>query len=184
MRFLVFVTFILSGPAFASDACHDLWFTRNLIFDRVGFCFASPLGQAVFDNGDCSTRTPVLSAEQTATITRIKEREAWFECAVDTADTELLLDMPALRMSLQTLPVLDTYESACIGWRGPVLPLFSGVAEGARQIAEVRPGDMLLFEYEYRDPFSFVSVLRDNQVVGIGWGLVPNGEDICSDWAG
>ena len=56
MRFVL--TFLLSlcvTPAFALDHCEEWWFTRNLVFDRAGYCFSSPLGQAVFDNSDCFT---------------------------------------------------------------------------------------------------------------------------------
>ena len=33
-------------PALAFDPCEDLWFSRNQLYDRAGYCFSTPLGLA------------------------------------------------------------------------------------------------------------------------------------------
>ena len=50
MRRAAICAFVVAGPAAADERCHDLWFARNAIMDRAGYCFGSVLGQAVFDN--------------------------------------------------------------------------------------------------------------------------------------
>jgi len=52
--FLALLLAALAAPAAALEICDELWFTRNLIYDRAGYCFSSPLGRAVFDNSDCT----------------------------------------------------------------------------------------------------------------------------------
>ncbi len=115
---------------------------------------------------------------------RIRAREAWFECKIDTSATRLDLDAVALRKSLTTLPVVDEFESACLGWQGAIVQLFSGVETGARQIGEIRPGDDIFFRHEYRDEASFVTVTRDGAFQALGWGSFPQDEDKCRLWAG
>jgi len=47
MRFLIaLICTLLAAPVQALDYCDELWFTRNLAFDRAGYCFGSPLGKA------------------------------------------------------------------------------------------------------------------------------------------
>ena len=183
-RFVVlFAT--LAGPAQASDPCHDLWFTRNLIFDRAGYCFGSALGQAIFDNRDCTTKDPGLSSADSASVARIRETETWIGCQVDTDATRLEVDGLEVRRTLDTLPVLDGHESTCIGWRGPVLALYAGVQPGARRIGQVTPGDTISFAYEFRDPYSFVTVHRDGGFRSLGWTSDGTmNEENCTQLAG
>ncbi|MCK5500992.1 MAG: YARHG domain-containing protein, partial [Tritonibacter mobilis] len=58
-------------PAVAGDYCADLWFTRNAIIDRAGYCFGSTLGQRLFDNGDCIAKSVSLSDADKAKVALI-----------------------------------------------------------------------------------------------------------------
>ena len=180
----VLALFLLTGPALATEPCHDLWFTRNLIFDRAGYCFGSVLGQTVFDNADCITKEPALSVVEKATVARIRETEDWIGCRVDTGATRLDVDALDVRRTLDTLPVLDRFESACIGWRGSAVPLFSGVMAGARIVGQISTGDTISFAHEYVEPFNFVTVHRDGQLVALGWTNVATDEATCTQMAG
>ena len=66
--------------AFAGETCEDLWFTRNLIMDRAGYCFGSALGQSLFDNGDCLGKSVVLDAASSRLVQELRAREAQFAC--------------------------------------------------------------------------------------------------------
>ena len=70
MRALTLLLFLIASPAAASDVCHDLWFTRNLIMDRAGYCFGSMLGKATFDNSDCTGKNVSLDAGDQLMVNR------------------------------------------------------------------------------------------------------------------
>ena len=184
MRCLTLILALAALPAFASDSCDDLWFTRNLVFDRAGYCFGSVLGQAVFDNGDCVTKNPVLSAEDRAIIDAVKAAEREYACKVDTTRMGLNLPGLAARKAMATLPVLDIFESACFGWLRDEVVLFDGIGAGRREIGVVRRGDDIFFQHVYREPFDFVTVYRDEVFQTQGWGVFTFGEAACEMAAG
>ncbi|MEO0852616.1 MAG: YARHG domain-containing protein, partial [Cyanobacteria bacterium J06648_11] len=64
----------------ASNSCHDLWYRRNLIFHRNGHCFKTPKGQRYFDNSNCFTSNPSLSAQERREVSRIQAQEAANGC--------------------------------------------------------------------------------------------------------
>lgn len=66
---------ISSGPS-----CQDLWVERNTIFDRKGYCFKTPRGKAYFDNSDCFTSNPQLSAAEKARVNDLKRQESRMGC--------------------------------------------------------------------------------------------------------
>ncbi len=184
MKSLALALIVFAQPALAFDACDDLWFTRNLVFDRAGYCFGSPLGRAVFDDGDCTTTTPVLLAADRALIAVVKANEREFECQVDTARNSLDLPGRKLRHEMVTLPVRDVFESACFGWLKPEVPLFDGVHGAGRQIGVVRTGDDINFSHGFEAPFSFVTVYRDEVFQALGWGVFPFEDSACEAAAG
>ena len=89
MKRLILALILLASPAAAADVCDDLWFTRNLIMDRAGYCFGSALGQAVFDNGNCIGKSVSLSTQLQRQVAEIRELEKQIPCKVDTARTRL-----------------------------------------------------------------------------------------------
>lgn len=73
MKCLVAALSLFAAPVLASDTCHDLWFTRNAIIDRAGYCFGSPLGQAIFDNTGCIGKSVNLPPQDARTVALIRE---------------------------------------------------------------------------------------------------------------
>lgn len=60
--------------------CDSLWFQRNLIFHRNGYCFGGKRGQEVFGNDGCHTKSPTLSADETTQMNQIKAAEKQLGC--------------------------------------------------------------------------------------------------------
>ena len=61
MRWILLLGLVWPVQAWALEICDDLWLTRNLIFDRAGYCFGSVLGKSVFDNEGCTPGVPELA---------------------------------------------------------------------------------------------------------------------------
>ena len=163
--------FLTPISAAADSWCDELWFTRNLIFDRAGYCFGSLLGQVTFDNGDCTTKSPNLSADDKRRIALIKEREEWASCRVDTNRMQLdFLDGDAMRQ-LQTLPIRDDTESGCIGYLGAPITVRAGAFASARVIGQIERGDIIGSSHIFSDEgWDFVSFgPQDYSSQQFGW---------------
>ena len=115
----------LAGSAAAQDPlCEQWWYARNLIFDRAGYCFASPLGQALFDNADCTTSDPQLPPEEAQLVEDIRFMEGEFDCAVDSSSTSLaFFDAALMEGWTPDVPIPAEYGSGCFGYHGPPIPL-------------------------------------------------------------
>lgn len=170
----------------AETFCDDLWFTRNLVFDRAGYCFGSPLGQAVFGTDNCSTGSLRLTPADKQLVDRVKAKEAEFQCQTDTKRRRVEIEMLSLRKALQDLPVLTGYESACIGWVGEEIALRSGHSDTAPQIGRVARGDTLLTSHELGPDaaWEFLQVQRDNQTISMGWAKLTSDQWNCEQYAG
>ena len=159
-----------------------MWFTRNLIIDRAGYCFGSALGRAVFDNSDCTGRNLILPPDVLALVEAILDREG--NCMVDTTATTLDMRDVEWRKRMIDLPMPVGEESTCIGWLKDPFPLRRARSEDAPKSVMVQPGDTLLFQFEDVDAWSFVELSRDGAEVGVGWAVLPDlGED-CEMIAG
>ena len=185
MRNLLFLLTFTFQPAIADDICHDLWFTRNAIMDRAGYCFGSALGQAVFDNSDCTGKTVNLTRQTIDFVNRIKSQEAGFGCRVDTGQTVLDLDDLHIRRRLADLPLRDEFESACIGWLGPETPLYAGHDLGSGQVGRIMPGDNISFAFWPEGDWAYLTILApDWSVKSGGWSNVGFPDSSCRDFAG
>jgi len=69
-------------PALAAS-CYDLWYERNAIYDRNGYCFSTQLGQETFDNSDCYTDNAELSRREQRQVDRLKNEEDNRGCNVN-----------------------------------------------------------------------------------------------------
>ena len=166
MSRLVFLLLSLLGsPAFALDNCDEWWFTRNLIFDRAGYCFASPLGQAVFDNDGCRPGDPNLDGASQAIVAGIQALEQQWECKVDTQRQTLNIPNLPARMALGDIPVPDEYESGCMGWRGAPIPLREARDDAAPVIANIATGADIYYGFVQVDGWDFVL----SQAGVMGW---------------
>ena len=184
MRVLLFLFVLIPAPVAALDYCRDLWFTRNLAFDRAGYCFGSALGKAVFGNEDCTGTSVTLSPANAAVVDRVRELEAEAGCEVDTSATSLPIPLLPVRLRLTDLPVPTEYESACVGWRAGFLPLYRGRVAGIPNSNTALPGDEILFEFESAGAWEFVQVVRNGQFIAAGWTDMAMDETSCDMWAG
>ena len=169
----------------AADICDDFWFTRNLIMDRAGYCFGSALGQATFDNRDCTGTAVDLTPDQTRLVTELRASERALGCNVDTAQTRLGLEDLLIRENLIDLPHADEFESACIGWLGAEIPLYAGRNPDVPIIGAIMRGDTISFSHRSVDGWSYVTTRTPNwTLVSGGWTNAPMPHTICENWAG
>jgi hypothetical protein len=70
-------------PAASAASCWDLWYERNAIYDRNGFCFSTSLGKRTFNNADCWTKNPSLSGNEQRRVARIQAEERRRGCKVN-----------------------------------------------------------------------------------------------------
>lgn len=175
-----------AAPALASDGCDDLWFTRNLVMDRAGYCFGSALGQAVFDNGDCTGKTVSLDAKDQKLVDRIRKLETRYECAVDTGRKQLDVKDLAIRRRLTDLPIAEEFPGGCLGWQAPETPLHAGRSPSSEVIGRITPGDFVGFFHIPAGDWQYVTAADPDWTVKSG-GWLKGGigdDDACRDWAG
>ena len=187
MKRLALLCALLASPAAASDVCDDLWFTRNLIMDRAGYCFGSNLGQAVFDNGDCIGKSVTLNTRNQRLVNQIRAQEKLLECRVNTGQTRLDLDDVDTRRKLIDLPVRDEFESSCIGWQRDVEPLYAGHSENHPVVGRVEPGDNILWSHISEvEGWGYVTVTGPDWTAkkSAGWMQSPTDSTDCRQWAG
>lgn len=187
IRPIAFLLALLPLPALAdvADDCPDLWFTRNLIADRAGYCFGSVLGQALFDNSGCIGKEIALTPTDEAKIARIREYERLRDCRIDTSQPRLDLYDAHIRRLLSDLPVSSGFEGACIRYRGPATPLYAGTSLSAPVIGEIRTGDNVSFAHEPVGGWSYITTYGAGTYPGTGgWTDVAFEDNTCEDYAG
>lgn len=184
---LVILASLVAGPALAFDPCDDLWFSRNQLYDRAGYCFSSPLGKAVFDNADCTGTEVSLEPGGDELVAYVQGMEDLFACAVDTSATSLDIANIPLRLRLETVVALSEFASGCLGWTGEAIPLRAGPREEAEVISVAMPGDDLVWEYEgigWPEGWSFLTIYRDEAQVALGFTRSTIDYDLCTGTAG
>ena len=187
MRVAFLLLLFVASPLRAADWCEEAWFIRNLVMDRAGYCFGSPLGAAMFDNAGCTGTQPQLTAYDRAVVAMIREAEQNTGCAVDTTSRALDLDSAPYLRALERLPARSEYESACVGWRGPSLTLRSAPDPAAPSWEVDATGLMILWQYDYPpvgDGWQVLSVMDDGALVALGWSVTPIHDDLCDSMAG
>jgi len=184
MRLVLAVCLLIPAQGWALEICDDLWFTRNLTYDRAGQCFGSSLGKAVFDNEGCTEGGVSLDAKSAKLVMRVRETEAELACDVDTSQDFLAVPVIEQRKTLVDLPLATEFESACIGWKGDRVPLHTARNGESDLTGAVRMGDTLLFQYEDVDGWTFVELQQNGIPAGLGWAQVEIGEDSCEMMAG
>lgn len=176
---------VFAAPVAAAEPdplCDALWFTRNLVFDRAGYCFSSPLGQANF-SPECSTTSPEIDGASALIVDLVRQEEAEWGCDVDTSRTELTAYDTQVLSFIADLPVPTGYESMCIGWRGEMLMLRAARDSAAETTGFIRPGDDILLSFHEVAGWTFVSMTREGQ--GLGWiEMPPWTEGACDGYAG
>jgi Domain of unknown function (DUF4453)/YARHG domain len=177
----------IAVPAFGDDICDDLWLSRNQLFDRAGYCFSSPLGQAVFDNSDCTGTEVTLDRDSAALLAHIRAMEAEFGCAVNSSRRWLDVDNLGLRLALEVVVARSEFASGCLGWMGAPLALHAGPRAASPLLGRVTRGDDIVWEYEtvrWPEGWSFVTTYRDGVQTGLGWVAGDIDQALCSGLAG
>lgn len=187
---LVLALLVLPAQVLADDVyCEEPWFIRNLIFDRAGYCFSTPLGQAIFDNSDCTGTDVALSPRDQDAVAQIREMERWLGCDMDTSRTTLAtlpeLD-PLRRFALLPIPVDGA--SGCIGYLGPEMALLTapGAFDGP-VMGRVTRGSSIVFSYIPEGTWEFVTVYPDGWDAGggvSGWVDMGGRMPECREYAG
>lgn len=170
--------------------CQQIWLSRNTVMDRAGQCFSTPLGQAVFDNSDCVAGDRPLSPLDQATVSRLRDLEETYDCAVDTSANRLdpsVLEWRARLMELWTIPIRADTEHGCVGYTGPAMDLHAGMSRDTSVIGRLEPGQNFGFSHEpMPGGWEYITVTdADFGRVAHGWvqGIEMN-EDVCSLMAG
>ena len=187
MRYLLILLCLLAVPASADEFCEDLWFTRNQVFDRAGFCFGSPLGDAVFDNSDCTGRDVTLSQSEKRFVAELRTVEEQQGCMIETDAVQLKLSGVALRRQLRDLPFRDLYESGCLGWKDATRGLYAGHDTETETIGQIEPGDFILYSHQSVGTWNFVTIYGPvwQGFKSAGWLDGATMSDAsCEDWAG
>ena len=185
MKPIVLLLLLLTAsPAFASDICNDLWFSRNAVMDRAGYCFGSPLGQAVFDNRDCTGKSVTISASNQRVVADLQRAERRLGCKVNTKARRLQLYDLSIRRHLMDQPVRDEFESACLGWIGPVIPLRAGTDARRPVIGAIQPGDYVSYAHIPRQGWTYVTVTDGNRRLKSGGWLDLAVPEQCAQFAG
>ncbi|MFV1591321.1 DUF4453 domain-containing protein [Phaeobacter sp. JH20_36] len=185
IRYLTLLLTLLPLPAFAQDGCDDLWFTRNLIMDRAGYCFGTVLGQSVFDNSDCLGKSVALDPQSNRQVQDIRALEKYHGCKVNTGRRQLTLNDTHLRRLLVDLPIRDEFEGACLGWLGAPVPLHSGHSAGTARIGTIQPGDTIGYAHLPVGNWSYVTThSSDWRVKSGGWYNRATAPENCRDSAG
>jgi len=181
-RFVVLLALLSAAPAAALEVCDELWFTRNLIYDRAGYCFTSTLGQAVFDNTGCIGTDVEPDPALVETLASVRDLEREWECSIDTSRRALAIPDLAARMRILDIPVPDGYDSACIGWRGVEIALHTARDPGSPVTGVIRTGETIQWSFWPVDGWSFVQSPSGN---GMGWMIDPKmTEASCDSFAG
>ncbi len=154
----------IGGVAQAQHYCHDLWFSRNAMWNDAGYCFSSPLGQAVFDNSDCTTEAPVLPELNARIAARILTVEKEFGCAVDSSapslEGEQVFSLEH-RWAVRSQPILGRSEEtewACYGFQQPRLPVRTSPQADAEILGWLETGEAFWTNHADWNGWDFVTV--------------------------
>lgn len=178
MRHLLATVFTCLLPlvshAQSFDFCEELWVTRNMMFDRSGYCFGSALGQSLFDNSNCTTSNPVLPPDYAQAVGRMRDLEARVGCRVTTGQPA----WPSIRRianfynQFWSIPEPLDGGYACWGYTGPAVTLYAGASTTTPQMGTVTSGLSYGSETWGLPGWQFYSVSTG-----------PGGQHLFSGWA-
>ncbi|MGP1356825.1 DUF4453 domain-containing protein [Roseicyclus sp.] len=167
---------LLAPQARATGFCTEAWVVRNMIFDRLGHCFSSVAGQALFDNSDCVMSGPTPPPGLAEDVALIREHEALLGCRIDTSrpPTPEMRAAFARYARLRDLPVPDHLGFACWGYRGPAFRLLAGASVEAPELGIAQPGQSIVVGHwtpSKSPPWTYGTVLTGpgGAVIAEGW---------------
>lgn len=185
MRFLIaLICTLLAAPVQALDYCDELWFTRNLAFDRAGYCFGSPLGKAIFDNEGCIGKDVTVEAWNKAVVDKVYAEEAGAACQVDSSRTSLDVESLELRKGLVEIPMPTDGESACLGYKGPNRRLTTAADLNSGGVGVLQTGDEALLLFERKGDYEFIIARQNFETTYVGWLNIKEYPLDCEGFAG
>lgn len=186
---LTFLPFALpSGPAHAG-VCEDLWYSRNWIMDRAGYCFGTPLGQSYFDTSDCIGKNVTLSPYDAGRVAELRETEQDHGCTLNTQSTYLALDDIQFRRLLVEQPILfpEGEGFICMGYTGSGVSLFAGPDSNSGVISALEPGDWYRTRHTDIGAWTYITATapQSDAVKAAGWAMfAPESYTQCLEAAG
>lgn len=177
-RFILIVLALgvpLPAAAQGVGFCTEAWVIRNMIFDRLGHCFGSAAGQALFDNSNCTVSGPTPPPALAQDVRDIRDGENFVGCRIDTGQPPSadMIRTHARFSRFIDLPVPDHVGGyACWGYRGPAFRLLAGASLDSPEVGIARTGQSVVTTYFGR-PGGWVF----GQVV-----TGPGGEFVTEGW--
>lgn len=169
---LLFTPFAATAQSF--DFCEELWVTRNMIFDRAGYCFGSALGQSLFDNSNCSTGTAAAPQAYAQIIAWARGDEDRLGCRVNTAQPAWpsIREVYSYYNQFWTVAVPIDGGFGCWGYSGPTVQVHAGAATSTPVLGQLSAGLSYVDTHYGVDGWSFITVVTG-----------PSGQDIVTGWA-
>lgn len=191
-RFIPIFAFILFAistiPAEARNDCDSMWFARNHVFDRAGYCFKSNLGKSTFGTQNCGGNARELTSDEKAKVALVREFEEEWSCSVDTSKTVLDLVDGAYVGSMRTIPTPYGNGFSCFGWSGPEVTLYDGVQADRAILGSILTGDVIEWPASQENGWDYVRVYdaEMRKVIAAGWAIIDSSaiETQCERTAG
>lgn len=166
--------------------CEAAWVTRNMIFDRTGYCFGSVLGQSLFDNSNCTTGTANAPPAYGQIISWVRGDEARIGCNLNTGQPA----WPSIRAAFNyynqfwTVAVPVDGGFGCWGYRGPAVTVHAGAATTTPVLGQLNPGLSYVDTHYGVNGWAFITVLTgpSGQEIVTGWATGFNSD--CAEMAG
>lgn len=181
---------------YKDDLCDELWFSRNAMLNQAGYCFQTTLGQAIFDNSDCTTRTPQISDQATQEIAKFQTLETKLGCEINTDKSKISVSDIEQRLLLTVQPGAvfpSETEHSCLGYNGPSLSAYSAPDQSSHVLYNTQTGDDLDFEFGGGHEWTLTRTRSaDGKGIHMGWVYFPpelslgptDTGGVCSDIAG
>ncbi len=172
--FIAMIAIVSCPQASLADAiqpCDDLWYTRNAIRHRAGYCFGSKLGRTIFDNKHCIGKQVSLDQKAKRNLDNIHELEKRLDCSVDTNKARLDIPDLSIRRRLIDIPIPDEFSGGCIGWTGAKTELHVGHSPTSAVIGYIHPGDWVSLDHLPVGQWTYVTIEGPNWngIKGGGW---------------
>lgn len=168
---------IIPLPAMAQgvDFCTEAWVVRNMIFDRLGHCFSSAAGQALFDNSDCTGSGPTPPPDLAETVALIRDGETFVGCQINTSQppSAAMWEVRNRFAQFIDLPAPDHIGGyACWGYRGPAFNLHVGTSLQSPVVGTAQTGQSVVTTY-FGSPngwvFGDIVTGPAGEVLATGW---------------
>lgn len=174
----------VATPSFAwvETACDEAWLIQGILYDRLGYCFESPLGASYFNEDGCWTTDPEVPDYVEDRLNELRETMMELECEFELTGSSLDSFDVNMYFDLDVLPAVGAWQTACIGWQGDQQVLRAAPREDAYITGFIHNGDTVEMNHYVLDGWDFVISGDD-----FGWapvGLFNIDANQCLQYAG